>query len=109
MVRHLHLLFFTSTSLLLLLFLILLVSISAASTPHGKLPDGSFSSHHGRHVVGHVDDFKALQQQILEGSTLLHKMEAALRSLIVSALQEFSLNQVSRPGSQRSAAGHVTL
>ncbi|KAG7231431.1 hypothetical protein INR49_011941, partial [Caranx melampygus] len=57
---------------------------SGASMPHGKVPDGSFSSRHGRHVVGHVDDFKALQQQILEGGALLRKMEAALRSLIPS-------------------------
>ncbi|XP_071342689.1 myomegalin isoform X2 [Trachinotus anak] len=73
----------------------------AASTLQGQVPDGSFASRHGRHAVGHIDDFKALQQQILEGSALLCKMEAALRPLIVSALQEFSLHQPSDAASAR--------
>ncbi|KAM8744919.1 myomegalin isoform 2-T2 [Acanthopagrus schlegelii] len=51
-----------------------------ASTLQGQAPDGSFANRHGRHAVGHADDFKALQQQILEGSALLHKMEASLYS-----------------------------
>ncbi|KAM6938464.1 myomegalin isoform 7-T7 [Lycodopsis pacificus] len=65
-----------------------------ASTLQGQAPDGSFANHHGRHAVGHVDDFKALQQQILEGSALLHKMEITCYSL-----QEFSLHQPSDSGS----------
>ncbi|XP_056233549.1 myomegalin isoform X3 [Seriola aureovittata] len=73
----------------------------AASALQGQVPDGSFASRHGRHAVGHIDDFKALQQQILEGSALLSKMEVALRSLIVSALQEFSLHQPSDSASAR--------
>ncbi|XP_062250829.1 myomegalin isoform X3 [Platichthys flesus] len=60
----------------------------AASTPTSQTPDGSFSSRHGRHAVGHMDDFTALQQQILDGGTLLRRMEAALRSLLVPALQD---------------------
>ncbi|GLD67214.1 myomegalin-like protein, partial [Lates japonicus] len=72
-----------------------------ASTPQGQVPDGSFASRHGRHAVGHIDDFKALQQQILEGSALLCKMEATLHSLTVPALQEFSLHQPSDSGSVR--------
>ncbi|XP_030289747.1 myomegalin-like isoform X4 [Sparus aurata] len=70
-----------------------------ASTLQGQAPDGSFSNRHGRHAVGHVDDFKALQQQILEGSAVLHKMEASLYSL--SSTQEFSLHQPSDSGSVR--------
>ncbi|KAG7514272.1 myomegalin-like isoform X2 [Solea senegalensis] len=53
----------------------------------------SSTSHHGCHAVGHIDDFNALQQQILEGSTLLCKMKAALSTS--SVLQEFSLHQPS--------------
>ncbi|XP_068564082.1 myomegalin isoform X2 [Cebidichthys violaceus] len=68
-----------------------------ASTLQGQAPDGSFANRHGRHAVGHVDDFKALQQQVLEGSALLRKMETTLNSL--SAPQEFSLHQPSNSGS----------
>uniref|UniRef100_A0A8C2XEL5 Myomegalin-like n=1 Tax=Cyclopterus lumpus TaxID=8103 RepID=A0A8C2XEL5_CYCLU len=68
-----------------------------ASTLQGLAPDGSFANRHGRHAVGHVDDFKALQQQILEGSALLREMETTLYSL--SAPQEFSMHQPSDPGS----------
>ncbi|XP_068445595.1 myomegalin isoform X2 [Clinocottus analis] len=68
-----------------------------ASTLQGQAPDGSFANRHGRHAVGHVDDFKALQQQILEGIALLRKMENTFYSL--SAPQEFSLHQPSDSGS----------
>ncbi|XP_036377767.1 myomegalin isoform X3 [Megalops cyprinoides] len=54
----------------------------------GEAPDGSFASKKGRHAVGHVDDFNALQQQILEGKVLVQKMEAALQSSLSSALLE---------------------
>ncbi|KAM9848622.1 myomegalin isoform 2-T2 [Aulostomus maculatus] len=62
-----------------------------ASALQGQAPDGSFANPDGRHAVGHVDDFKALWQQILEGSSLLRHMEAALSSL--SASREFSRHQ----------------
>ncbi|KAM3620473.1 uncharacterized protein V6R79_024077 [Siganus canaliculatus] len=65
----------------------------------GHAPDGSFANRHGRHAVGHIDDFKALQQQILQGGALLRKMEAALYSL--SSPKEFSLHQHSDSGSVR--------
>ncbi|XP_049910332.1 myomegalin-like isoform X5 [Epinephelus moara] len=71
----------------------------AASALQGQAPDGSFANSHGRHAVGHINDFKALQQQILEGSTLLNKMDATLYSL--STPQEFSLHQPSDSGSVR--------
>ncbi|XP_038581901.1 myomegalin [Micropterus salmoides] len=70
-----------------------------ASTLQGQAPDGSFSNRHGRHAVGHIDDFKALQRQILEGSALLRKMDATLHSL--SNPPEFSLHQPSDSGSVR--------
>ncbi|CAB1323888.1 unnamed protein product, partial [Coregonus sp. 'balchen'] len=37
------------------------------SSLEGQAPDGSFANRNGRHAVGNVDDFSALQQQILEG------------------------------------------
>ncbi|KAF3835548.1 hypothetical protein F7725_028106 [Dissostichus mawsoni] len=74
-------------------------SADQASTLQGQAPDRSFAHRHGRHAVGHVDDFKALQQQILEGSALLRKMETGLYSR--STPQEFSPLQPSDSGSVR--------
>ncbi|KAM9761434.1 myomegalin isoform 3-T3 [Menidia menidia] len=54
------------------------------------------ASHQGRHAVGHIQDFEALRQQLLEGSSLLLKMEAALLSL--SSSQEVRLHQLSDSG-----------
>nr|XP_046247378.1 myomegalin isoform X4 [Scatophagus argus] len=71
----------------------------AASTLQGRAPDGPFANRHGHHAVGHVDNLKALQQQILEGVALLRRMEATLYPL--SAPQEFSLLQPSDSGSVR--------
>lgn len=71
---------------------VLSFSFSAASTLHGHHTDGCFYNCHGRHAVGHIDDFKVLQQHILQGSALLLKMETALYSLSTS--QEFSFHQV---------------
>ncbi|KAM9358453.1 myomegalin [Symphorus nematophorus] len=71
----------------------------AAPALQGQVPDGSFASRHGRHAVGHIDDFKALQQQILEGGALLRKMEATL--FPPSSQQEFSLRQPSDSGCVR--------
>ncbi|GAB1287899.1 Myomegalin [Apodemus speciosus] len=41
--------------------------------------DGSFANKHGRHVVGHVDDYNALQQQIGEGKLLVQKILSLTR------------------------------
>ncbi|MEE6496255.1 hypothetical protein FKM82_002272 [Ascaphus truei] len=46
----------------------------------GEAPDGSFANKNGRHVIGHIDDFGALKQQILEGKMLIHKMESLMQS-----------------------------
>lgn len=41
--------------------------------------DGSFANKHRRHVVGHVDDYDALQQQIGEGKLLVQKILSLTR------------------------------
>ncbi|XP_041417530.1 myomegalin isoform X1 [Xenopus laevis] len=46
----------------------------------GEAPDGSFANKNGRHVIGHIDDFTALKQQILEGKMLIQKMETIMQS-----------------------------
>ncbi|CAJ1059465.1 myomegalin isoform X4 [Xyrichtys novacula] len=71
----------------------------AASSLQGQAPDGSFTNPHGRHAVGHIDDFKALQQQILEGGALLRKMEVTLSSL--NTPQELNFHQLSDSGHVR--------
>ncbi|XP_016391520.1 myomegalin-like isoform X1 [Sinocyclocheilus rhinocerous] len=45
-----------------------------------EAPDSSFACKTGRHMIGHMDDFSALQQQLLEGKAVIRKMEAALQS-----------------------------
>lgn len=42
--------------------------------------DGPFANKHGRHVIGHVDDYDALQQQIGEGKLLVQKILSLMRS-----------------------------
>ncbi|XP_016312078.1 myomegalin-like isoform X4 [Sinocyclocheilus anshuiensis] len=56
----------------------------------GEAPDGSFANRNGRHAIGHVDDYSALQQQVMEGRALVQRMEAALQSSLSSALLEIS-------------------
>ncbi|XP_031230806.1 myomegalin isoform X5 [Mastomys coucha] len=41
--------------------------------------DGPFANKHGRHVIGHVDDYDALQQQIGEGKLLVQKILSLTR------------------------------
>ncbi|XP_066532562.1 myomegalin isoform X2 [Hoplias malabaricus] len=52
------------------------------------VPDGSFACRTGSHVVGHIDNFGAVQQQLLEGKVIIRKIETTLRSGIEIALQE---------------------
>ncbi|MGH0148359.1 UNVERIFIED_CONTAM: hypothetical protein FKN15_047524 [Acipenser sinensis] len=59
----------------------------------GDAPDGSFASKNGRHTIGHVDDFSALQQQILEGKMLVQRMEAVLQPSLSAAFLEISSNK----------------
>ncbi|XP_016399197.1 myomegalin isoform X10 [Sinocyclocheilus rhinocerous] len=55
-------------------------SRSGAGALEAEAPDGSFACKTGRHMIGHVDDFSALQQQLLEGKVVIRKIEAALQS-----------------------------
>uniref|UniRef100_A0A8C1K416 Uncharacterized protein n=1 Tax=Cyprinus carpio TaxID=7962 RepID=A0A8C1K416_CYPCA len=48
-------------------------SSASGKTLEAEAPDGSFACKTGRHMIGHVDDFSALQQQLLEGKTYLLK------------------------------------
>ncbi|XP_052336100.1 myomegalin-like isoform X5 [Oncorhynchus keta] len=68
------------------------------SSLEGQAPDGSFTNRNGRHAVGHVDDFHALQQQMLEGHVLIGKMEASLQATANHALLELSLDKPADPG-----------
>ncbi|XP_063283179.1 myomegalin-like isoform X2 [Pelobates fuscus] len=46
----------------------------------GEAHDGSFASRNGRHVIGHIDDFSALKQQLLDGHILMKKIQALMQS-----------------------------
>ncbi|XP_011806708.1 PREDICTED: myomegalin-like, partial [Colobus angolensis palliatus] len=46
----------------------------------GDATDGSFANKHGRHVIGHTDDYSALRQQIVEGKLLVKKIVSLVRS-----------------------------
>lgn len=48
----------------------------------GEAPDGSYANRNGRHAIGHVDDFSALQQQVLEGRNLVQRMETTLHACL---------------------------
>ncbi|XP_035803441.2 myomegalin isoform X3 [Amphiprion ocellaris] len=61
----------------------------------GEAPDGSFANRNGRHAIGHVDDFSALQQQVLEGRSLVQRMEATLQTCLGPPLLEDSQRQSS--------------
>ncbi|XP_038859141.1 myomegalin-like [Salvelinus namaycush] len=66
--------------------------------PHSELqgdaPDGSFSNRNGRHTIGHVDDYSALQQQVLEGRSLVQRMETALQACLSQSMLVDSQDQV---------------
>ncbi|XP_056277540.1 myomegalin-like isoform X4 [Pseudoliparis swirei] len=64
----------------------------------GEAPDGSFANRNGRHAIGHVDDFSALQQQVLEGGGLVQRMETTLQAFLGPPLLE---------GPQRQSSGLV--
>lgn len=49
----------------------------------GDAADGSFANKHGRHVIGHIDDYSALRQQIGEGKLLVKKIASLVRSISV--------------------------
>ncbi|KAG3280959.1 hypothetical protein H1C71_031535 [Ictidomys tridecemlineatus] len=41
--------------------------------------DGSFANKHGCHIIGHIDDYTALREQIAEGKQLVEKIQSLLR------------------------------
>ena len=47
----------------------------------GDATDGSFASKHGRHVIGHIDDYSALREQIGEGRLLVKKISLRAQSV----------------------------
>lgn len=47
----------------------------------GDATDGAFANKHGRHVIGHVDDYSALQQQIGKGKLLVQMILSLARPL----------------------------
>ncbi|KAL6104456.1 pde4dip [Pungitius sinensis] len=61
----------------------------------GEAPDGSFANRNGRHAIGHVDDFSALQQQVLEGKSLVQRMETTLQACLEPQLLEGNQKQSS--------------
>ncbi|XP_062380200.1 myomegalin-like isoform X2 [Sardina pilchardus] len=82
------------------------ITTSDSLEPHGDLegeaPDGSFANRNGRHAIGHVDDYGALQQQVLEGKGLVQRMEAALQACLNMALLEASTGKALDYGSVKS-------
>ncbi|XP_047407214.1 myomegalin isoform X5 [Sciurus carolinensis] len=45
----------------------------------GEASDGSFANKHGRHVIGHIDDYTALREQIGKGKQLVQKILSLLK------------------------------
>ncbi|XP_075996161.1 myomegalin-like isoform X4 [Genypterus blacodes] len=64
-----------------------------AGPQQGRAPDVSSYDPLGRHTAGHVEDFQAVQQQILEGGHLLLTIETTLHSLSGPERQDSSLQQ----------------
>uniref|UniRef100_A0AAZ3S4V6 Myomegalin-like n=1 Tax=Oncorhynchus tshawytscha TaxID=74940 RepID=A0AAZ3S4V6_ONCTS len=72
----------------------LLHDLDPHSDLQGDAPDGSFSNRNGRHAIGHVDDYSALQQQVLEGRSLVQRMETALQACLSQSMLVDSQDQV---------------
>ncbi|XP_017351066.1 myomegalin isoform X3 [Ictalurus punctatus] len=68
----------------------------------GDAPDGSFANRNGRHAIGHVDDFSALQQQVMEGRGLVQRMEAMLNTCLNTALMEVNTGKALDYGSVKT-------
>lgn len=81
------------------MYIAALLSPADPLDPHsdleGEAPDGSFANRNGRHAIGHVDDFSALQQQVLEGRSLVHRMETTLQACLEPSQLEDSQKQSS--------------
>ncbi|XP_051021976.1 LOW QUALITY PROTEIN: myomegalin [Acomys russatus] len=55
--------------------------VKSPPKPEGDATDGSFANKHGRHVICHIDDYSALQQQIGESKLLVQKILSLIRSM----------------------------
>ncbi|XP_067893458.1 myomegalin isoform X4 [Heterodontus francisci] len=53
-----------------------------------SLIDDEFAKKNGCHVIGHIDDYNALQQQIMEGRMLIQRMESIVQSCVNAAFLE---------------------
>ncbi|XP_049621845.1 myomegalin-like isoform X3 [Suncus etruscus] len=62
----------------------------------GHAVDGSFANKHGRHVIGHIDDYSALRQQIGEGKLLVTKIASLVRSACNSPALEAQGTEAAR-------------
>lgn len=80
-------------------YILTLLSPADTLDPHseleGEAPDGSFANRNGRHAIGHVDDFSALQQQVLEGRSLVQRMESTLQACLGPSLLDGNQKQSS--------------
>ncbi|XP_060686314.1 myomegalin isoform X3 [Hemiscyllium ocellatum] len=52
--------------------------------------DDEFAKKNGCHVIGHIDDYNALQQQIMEGRILVQRMESIVQSCVNAAFLEIN-------------------
>ncbi|XP_074119356.1 myomegalin isoform X2 [Sminthopsis crassicaudata] len=86
------------------------ISFGSKSPPmlEGDAPDGSFSNKHGRHVIGHIDDYSALKQQILEGKVLVHKMVSLMQVTLNSPALEAKGTEVLASGSIHQLRGSTS-
>ncbi|XP_078074489.1 myomegalin isoform X2 [Mustelus asterias] len=50
--------------------------------------DDEFTKKNGCHVIGHINDYNALQQQIMEGRILVQRMESIVQSCVNAAFLE---------------------
>ncbi|XP_077883247.1 myomegalin-like isoform X2 [Ictidomys tridecemlineatus] len=44
----------------------------------GDTKNGSFANKHGRHIIGHIEDYTALREQIAEGKLLVEQIQSLL-------------------------------
>lgn len=60
----------------------------SCSLTDDELPESFFAKKNGFHVIGHIDDYNALQQQIMEGRMLVQRMESIVQSCVNAAFLE---------------------
>ncbi|XP_078263679.1 myomegalin isoform X4 [Rhinoraja longicauda] len=60
----------------------------SCSLTDDELPESLFAKKNGFHVIGHIDNYNALQQQIMEGRMLVQRMESIVQSCVNAAFLE---------------------